>query len=66
MQSVIVIMVEHELERIQRAVTKLLPSLSELSYEERLQILGLTTLERRRERGDLIAVYRVIKTQEKF
>lgn len=52
------------IERIQRATTKLVPTLSGLSYEERLERLGLTTLERRRERGDLIAIYRLMKGME--
>ena len=50
-----------KLERIQRAATKIPLSLRELSYEERLERLGLTTLEQRRERGDLIMVYRIMK-----
>ena len=37
-----------------------------MSYKERLQILCLTTLEQRRERGDLIPVYRVIKGLQKL
>ncbi len=48
-----------KLERIQRAATKLLESLRDYTYEERLERLDLTTLERRRERGDLIMMYRL-------
>ncbi len=44
---------------MQRAGTKLPETLREHTYEERLEKLGLTTLERRRERGDLIALYRI-------
>ena len=45
---------------MQRRATKLLPSLRELPYEERLRQLQLTTLAYRRLRGDLIQVYKVI------
>ena len=55
-----------KLERIQRAATKIPQSLRELTYEERLRILGLTSLEPRRERGDLIMVYRVMKGVERL
>ncbi len=51
-----------KLERIQRAATKLAPSLMAKSYEERLS--KLMTLEQRRQRGDLIAVYRIMKGME--
>ena len=33
----------------------------ELNYEDRLSYLGLTTLETRRLRGELIQVFKVIK-----
>ncbi len=46
-----------KLERIHRAATKLPESLRDFTYEERLERLDLTTLERRREREDLIMMY---------
>ena len=42
------------LERIKRRATKMIPQLGYLSYDERLQECGLTTLETRRLRGDQI------------
>ena len=53
-----------KIERIQRATTKLAPTLSELTYEERLSRLGLPSLEERRERGDLITIYRIMNKME--
>ena len=53
-----------KLERVQRAATKMVPELSGLSYEERLRKLEIPTLEKRRERGDLIGIYRMVNGLE--
>ena len=48
------------LERVQRRATKIINGMHGLSYEERLLSCRLTTLERRRIRGDLILVYNIL------
>ena len=47
------------LERVQR-FTRMLPGLESFSYEERLDRLGLFSLEQRRLRGDMIEVYKIM------
>ena len=48
------------IEAVQRRVTKLVPSLRSLSYEDRLKKLNVPTLEYRRRRGDMLLVYKLM------
>ena len=52
------------LERIQRRASKIPTEMRHLPYEERLKIWGLTTLEERRLRGDLIQMFKVLNGLE--
>ena len=46
------------IERVKRRATKLVPTISNFDYEERLGALNLTTLADRRLRGDEIQIYK--------
>ena len=50
-----------KLEGIQKRATKMVIELRAMEYEERLEVLGLTTLETRRKRGDLIQIFKIFR-----
>jgi hypothetical protein len=52
------------LEKVQRRATKMIKGMGGLTYEERLKRCKLTTLERRRTRGDLIQTYKTITRKD--
>ena len=49
------------IENVQRRATKLVPSIKDLPYEERLNHINLFKLSDRRRRGDMIYVYKMLK-----
>jgi len=55
--------IEH-LEKVQRRAIRLVKGYRKFSYEERLRKLGLTTLQTRRLRGDLIETFKIITDKE--
>ena len=53
-----------ELEKVQSRMTKLVPGLQDMSSEARLVELSLPTLKLRRQRGDLIELYKILNGHE--
>jgi len=49
------------LERVQRRATKFVPTLTNLPYETRLRELGTYSLYCRRQRGDIIETYKLLR-----
>ena len=52
------------LERVQRRASKIPYAMESMSYEDRLSCWGLTSLEERRKRGDLIQLYKMVNNLE--
>ena len=53
------------MEGLQRRATRMIKGLGKLSYEERLKRCQLTTLEKRRSRGeDLIEAFKILSGRE--
>ena len=46
---------------MQRRATKMIDECRGLKYEDRLKVTGLTTLEARRNRGDMIEAFKTIR-----
>ena len=53
-------------ERVQHRATRLIPGPAILNYEERLKETGLYLLERRRFRGDMIEMFKIMKGIDKI
>ena len=49
------------IENVQRKATKLISTISHLTYQESLKCLGLPSLEYRSERADLVEVFKIMK-----
>jgi len=54
------------IEKIQRRATKPVHGFNKMSYKQRLEALGLYSLQRRRLRGDLIETYKILTGNEKI
>lgn len=54
------------MERVQRRATKLCTEVKDLTYEERLKRLRLPSLYYRRQRGDMIQVYKIVTGKVKL
>ena len=53
------------LEKIQRRATKMIPKLRHMSYANRMESLGILSLEKRRIRGDLIETFKIMNEIDK-
>ena len=52
---------EDLLEKVQQRATRQLPHLRHLEYPERLKALGLETLAYRRQRAEVLQIYKIMK-----
>ena len=54
------------IEQVQRLATRMLPGMKHIPYEDRLDILGMFSMERRRLRGDLIETFKMLRGLSSF
>ena len=54
------------LEGVQRRATKMVKNCRNLEYRERLEYLGLTTLQTRRIRGDLLETFKIVTGRDRL
>ena len=54
------------LEKIQKLASKIPNKLNDLTYEERIKIWGITSLNEPRTRGDIIQSYKILNGLESF
>lgn len=52
------------IENVQRRATRMLPELKDQSYENRLKALGLPTLHYRRDRADILQLFKIMAGYE--
>ena len=52
------------IENVQRRATRLVKGLKDFSYEDRLKVLGLPTLHYRRDRTDIIQLYKIMNKMD--
>ena len=52
------------LEKVQKRIVRMIPGLRG-SYEDKLRDLGMTTLQRRRKRGDMIQTWRILTGKDR-
>jgi len=59
---------KHMLEKVQHRFTRMVPGMKELPYKDRLNQLGLWTLEDRRNKADLLEMFEMLigKSSPKF
>ena len=53
------------IERVQRRATKLVEGFRTISYSEHFSHTGLITMKKRRVRGDLIKVFKMLRSNDK-
>ena len=54
------------MESVQHRATRLIPSFKKIRYENRLKALDLTNLPEKRQRGDMIQLYKIFNGMDKL